>query len=84
MVYILYIFMGSRRAVEGRNGRRLARRRETGGKSLQRSTKVGKYPGSMTWAGAEVGEHSGEGWVRFSTARAEKGGRGVWRVGTAL
>lgn len=34
MFYILYIFMGGRRAVEGRDGRRLARRREAGGKSL--------------------------------------------------
>lgn len=77
--------MGSRRAVEGRDGRRLARRRETGGKGLQRSTNVGKYPGSRTWAGAEVGEqHPEDEWVRFSTARAEKGGRGGWRGGTAL
>lgn len=34
MFYIRYIFMGGRRAVEGRDGRRLARRREAGGKSL--------------------------------------------------
>lgn len=46
MFYILYIFMSIRRAVEGRDGRRLARRREAGGKSLQRSTKAGKYPGN--------------------------------------
>lgn len=73
MFYILYIFMGGRRAVEGRDGRRLARRREAGGKSLQRSTKVGRYPGSRVWAGAEVGEHLEEGWVRFSMGRAEQG-----------
>lgn len=74
MFYILYIFMGGRRAVEGRDGRRLARRREAGGKSLQRSTKVGKYPGSRVWAGAEAGEqHLEEKWVRFSKGRAEQG-----------
>lgn len=78
MFYILYIFMGGRRAVEGRDGRRLARRREAGGRSLQRNTKVGKCPGSRAWAGAEVGEqHLEEGWVWFSTARAEQGQGGM-------
>lgn len=85
MFYILYIFMGGRRAVEGRDGRRLARRREAGGKSLYRSTKVGKYPGNRAWPGAEVREqHLEKGWVRFGTARAEQGEEGVSGEGAWL
>lgn len=87
MFYILYTFMGGRRAVEGRDCRRLARRREAGGRSPQRSIEVGKYPGSRAWSGAEAEEqHLEEGWVRFSTARAEQGegGRGGQRGGMAV